>query len=805
MNPFRMDQGKSIAMNRYRTIGYLTALLILIMMYFPDVLSGGRILVERDLPVFAYPNLHFWVDEVKNLSFPLWNPYLFSGEPLFANLQPAVLYPLSFIYFILPLDVAFNYNILIHFFLAGIFTFLLAREISKSDTSAAIASLSFTFGGYLISVHNLLPTLQSVTWFPLVLLFFLRSFSHRSRGYAMLAGGTLCIMFMGGGAEVPPLTLGVLLFLTLFPGIIEDYPGLAVRGFYLLLVLLLFFGLGAIQIIPLMELKGHSIRSSAMGFELATAWSLHPKNLIYLLLPDFFWRGPDFYYVDQNWLKTIYVGVAPLVLFFFSMGERSKRKILLLSLVLIPLILSMGRHTFLYQYLYSYVPFIGVIRYPSKFLFVSLFFLSIASGLGWTHFKEMVNSGNPSIYRASITLLIIGVSSALVLGIICFFPGETEAYLTVNLPVGQERLWSDNLHNIARVLVYISLVGLLISWGVRNRARFFLANIGIIVLIISDLFLGNQGFYKSMDRSKFHRKTPNINAILSDTSLYRIYSPPQLKEAAIDSPGIDNMVDKLIKDLFFSNYPMVMRAFDASGFGVLTNKHYFDLISLAETAPHPNSTEILNLMNVKYLLWDESLDIPEYELVREGETYLRSSRDSNERESFRVCLYRNRNCLPRAYLVDEYRVIGDDSDYKAIFEKKEFNPRDLVLLREEPRFHPKNRKEESNEKLKDGVKIIEYKPREIKLVARANGPKILVLSDAHYPGWKAFVDGEERGIYRANHAFRAIALEPGSHRVDFVYDPWSFKLGLLITISTLSLLLGLWAFRFFRGNSTSLR
>ncbi|MFQ5843222.1 MAG: hypothetical protein ACE5I8_12395, partial [Thermodesulfobacteriota bacterium] len=569
-------------MTRSRTIGYLIALIILIMMYFPDVLSGQRIFVERDLPVFFYPWVHFWVDELKNLSFPLWNPYLFSGEPLFANLQPAVLYPLSLIYFVLPLDVGFNYNILVHFFLAGTFTFLLAREISKSDSSAAIASLSFTFGGYLLSVHNLISTLQSVTWFPLVLLFFLRSFSRRSRKYAMLAGAILCIMFLGGGAEVLLFTLGVLLFLTLFPWIIEDYPPLGARGCHLLLALLLFLGLGAIQIIPLLELKNYSIRSSALGFELATSWSLHPKNLLYLLFPDFFWRGQGFYYVDQNWLKTIYVGVAPLILFFFSMGERGKRRIVILCLVFIPLILSMGKYAFLYQYLYSYVPLFDVIRYPVKCLFASLFFLSIASGLGWNRFREKVTRGNPSVYRVSVSLLVVGALSAFFLGIICFFPTETEAYLTTNFPIGQERLWSDNLHNIARVLVFISFSGLFISWAVRNKGRLFLANIGIILLIVLDLFLGNQGFYKSMDREKFHRKTPNINAILSDTSLYRIYSSPKLKEAAIDNPGIENMVDDLIKELFFPNYPMVTRAYDASGFGVLTNKHYFDLMSLVE-------------------------------------------------------------------------------------------------------------------------------------------------------------------------------------------------------------------------------
>jgi hypothetical protein len=56
------------------------------------------------------------------------------------------------------------------------------------------------------------------------------------------------------------------------------------------------------------------------------------------------------------------------------------------------------------------------------------------------------------------------------------------------------------------------------------------------------------------------------------------------------------------------------------------------------------------------------------------------------------------------------------------------------------------------------------------------------LSDTYYPGWKAFVDGKRTKIYRANYTFRALPLSAGTHRVEFVYDPLSFKLGALFTI-----------------------
>jgi uncharacterized membrane protein YfhO len=61
----------------------------------------------------------------------------------------------------------------------------------------------------------------------------------------------------------------------------------------------------------------------------------------------------------------------------------------------------------------------------------------------------------------------------------------------------------------------------------------------------------------------------------------------------------------------------------------------------------------------------------------------------------------------------------------------------------------------------------------------------LVLSDTYFPGWKAYVDGKKEKIYRANYNFRAIALGAGTHKIEFIYDPLSFKIGAIITLLTL--------------------
>ncbi len=70
----------------------------------------------------------------------------------------------------------------------------------------------------------------------------------------------------------------------------------------------------------------------------------------------------------------------------------------------------------------------------------------------------------------------------------------------------------------------------------------------------------------------------------------------------------------------------------------------------------------------------------------------------------------------------------------------------------------------------------------------AKQPGYLVLLDSYYPGWRVYRDDKEVEILRANYAFRAVAVESGKHRVEFLYRPRSFYAGLGIT--SLTMLLG---------------
>jgi len=73
------------------------------------------------------------------------------------------------------------------------------------------------------------------------------------------------------------------------------------------------------------------------------------------------------------------------------------------------------------------------------------------------------------------------------------------------------------------------------------------------------------------------------------------------------------------------------------------------------------------------------------------------------------------------------------------------------------------------------------------------------LGDTFYPGWRAYVDGRAVAVHCVDYVFRGVVLPPGEHEVTFVYQPLSFRLGLMVSLVTGSVLAALVTFRLLRS------
>jgi len=92
-------------------------------------------------------------------------------------------------------------------------------------------------------------------------------------------------------------------------------------------------------------------------------------------------------------------------------------------------------------------------------------------------------------------------------------------------------------------------------------------------------------------------------------------------------------------------------------------------------------------------------------------------------------------------------------------------------------------------------KLLVYESDRISLAVQNSTRGLLSISEAVYPGWEAYVDGQPTPILRANGLLRSVIIPPVEdgqpHEVTFVYRPLSVRLGSAISIFTLAVVFSL--------------
>ena len=185
----------------------------------------------------------------------------------------------------------------------------------------------------------------------------------------------------------------------------------------------------------------------------------------------------------------------------------------------------------------------------------------------------------------------------------------------------------------------------------------------------------------------------------------------------------------------------------------------------------------------------DALNGSDYPLDRFSQDKFRLSLSEGE-----LRVYENATYLPRTFLVPMAGVRDPNILILDEMAAPGFDPTKLVLL-EEHFDTSKLGSTERGDKADIGTaQIVSYDDQRIVIEAKANRNAFLFLSENYYPGWRAFVDGQEVKVYRANYLFRAVLLPEGEHQIEFAYDPASFRAGLQISLAVGSFLVGIWLF-----------
>jgi len=140
-------------------------------------------------------------------------------------------------------------------------------------------------------------------------------------------------------------------------------------------------------------------------------------------------------------------------------------------------------------------------------------------------------------------------------------------------------------------------------------------------------------------------------------------------------------------------------------------------------------------------------------------------------------LYRSRTAAPRAFVVQRAEVLPDDEALRRVLLPDEPWRTEVFLADGEPL--------QATSCTGSEAQISSETTATLTLDVHACGDGYLVLTNSHYPGWRAEIDGTEASIHRADYALQAIRISSGHHQVALRYRPRSFQLGAILSILAL--------------------
>jgi hypothetical protein len=158
-----------------------------------------------------------------------------------------------------------------------------------------------------------------------------------------------------------------------------------------------------------------------------------------------------------------------------------------------------------------------------------------------------------------------------------------------------------------------------------------------------------------------------------------------------------------------------------------------------------------------------------------------------ERDGLRV--YENTQALPRARYVSGVKVVPDPHELLQRLASGVDEQRRIALVEQEP---PSGFVGSPPYDGTGAATFVIDEPEHIVLAVEASQRGFLLLSDHHFPGWQAQVNGGAVPIQSANFLFRLVEVPAGQSRVELRYRPRSLAVGAIVsavTVATLTLAL----------------
>jgi len=190
----------------------------------------------------------------------------------------------------------------------------------------------------------------------------------------------------------------------------------------------------------------------------------------------------------------------------------------------------------------------------------------------------------------------------------------------------------------------------------------------------------------------------------------------------------------------------------------------------------------LDLLNVKYIVL--TVYAPEFKSFEKSDRFVQVFNNRN------VAIFENKSVLPRAWIVPAsgVEIVPGIEAQLSRLKEQTFDPNKSVILADMPQLF-RAAAETPKEPFQGKAEIIESGINHVKLRTESSTAAVLVISQTHYPGWRASVDGDKLDVVPTNLTLTGVPVPPGAHEVQVVFEPLSFRIGLALTILSMIILL----------------
>ena len=695
---------------------------------------------------------------------PLWNPEMMSGVPIAAGFGD-VYYPTAWMRLVLPTVTAINLGFVVHYVLAGLFTFLLLRMLNVSWLGAVTGGVVYQLTGIMASLvrpgHD--GKLFVSALLPLMLIALVLGVRRRRPIGHVLLAVTVALALFSPQFQMAYYSLIVAAIFALYLAFGEP-RGLARRDQIVGLSLafgavLLGFGVAMIQILPFFHYIPYSPRATeiAGGFAAATSFAIPWDHVPEFFLAGFTGVGNTYWGPNPLKFHSEYLGLSVVALAILGAGAGDRRRLIkwLLAVAALFLLISLGAETPFYNLWWAVMPYAKKTRAPGMAFFVVAFVVAFLTAFAAERLERREGG------RWPLTALIVAGVVAL-LAVVGAFGHVAESLATAIGGVTSTGLPRPEVARAdsATILwgafgsaVALALVAGLVAVYFANRigARGFA--IALVLLLGSDLWFNARHFWLwSRPEQEIYRPDEVVQQIHRNQLPYRVFDPGVY-------PGTV---------LMKHNIPVVL------GYHGNEIRYYDDLLGgKNEWRYLLSNLRLWDLLAIRFFLSSDSVHVPPgYHRVA-GPTATAAGNTGYIYEADRLPAYAR--IVPGALKADSAAIVPTIQDPR-------FDPDRIVLFATDAPVTPAPLTALPPPSPSRAT-VTQWSPGRMSISLDPVPPaaSYALVSENWYVDWHASVDGAPVTVLRGDNSLITVPVGAGAKTVELWIDSREFRRGKLIT------------------------